>query len=207
MTLSSLIVQQPSPAAKRLVLLLHGVGSVPQAMLGVAQWFATRDPDACVVSIASPYPADISNGLQWFSVRGVTEENRQARVDAVMQDFLATVGHWQGVAGVDASNTLLAGFSQGAIMALEATKLPQAPASTIVAFGGRYATLPSQRPEAVIHLLHGSADPVMPVAQAQAAFSRLQDQGAQATLDIAPGVGHEPHPALLAKLAAQLPAL
>mgnify|MGYP007005477486 CR=1 FL=1 len=28
------------------------------------------------------------NGRQWFSVQGVTEENRQARIDAVMPAFI-----------------------------------------------------------------------------------------------------------------------
>lgn len=90
--LESIVVQQPAGDLSRLVLLMHGVGSVPQSMLGVADWFARRDPRALVVSVASPEASDLSpGGLQWFSVRGVTEENRQARVDAAMPGFTATV--------------------------------------------------------------------------------------------------------------------
>lgn len=183
---------------------MHGVGSVPQSMLGVARWFAHRDSAALVVSVASPEPSDISNGLQWFSVRGVTEDNRQARVDTAMPAFIASVRHWQRVAGVDAQGTLIAGFSQGAIMALESTKLPDPPALRIVSFAGRFATLPEQRSEAGIHLLHGDADPVMPAMLAQAAQARLLQLGTDITVDIRPGVGHEPHPALLGCLAVRL---
>ena len=68
MNSSSIIVQQPASQASHLVLLMHGVGSVPQSMLGVARWFAERDSSAMVVSVASPEPSDISSGLQWFSV-------------------------------------------------------------------------------------------------------------------------------------------
>ncbi|CAN5566407.1 esterase [soil metagenome] len=205
MSFDSILVQRPQGAATSLVLLMHGVGSVPQSMVGVARWFASRDNGAFVVSVASPEPSDISNGLQWFSVRGVTEEGRQARVDAAMPGFIATVRHWQEAAGVDAQRTWIAGFSQGAIMALESTKLAVAPASRIVAIAGRFATLPERRPDADFHLLHGSADPVMPASLAQAAQARLSQLGASVTLDIAPGVGHEPHPALLAQLAGHLP--
>ena len=64
MTSTSILVQQPPGAASKLVLLTHGVGSGPQSMLGVALWFAERDPSAMVVSLASAEPSDISNGLQ-----------------------------------------------------------------------------------------------------------------------------------------------
>lgn len=204
MSSTSIIVQQTESPAERLVLLTHGVGSVPQSMLGIARWFASRDSAALVVSVASPEPSDVSSGLQWFSVRDVTEDNRQARVDAAMPAFVASVRHWQQVAGVDAQRTLIAGFSQGAIMALESTKLADPPALRIVSFAGRFATLPERRSEAEIHLLHGGADPVMPARLAQAAQARLLQLETEVTVDIAPGVGHEPHPVLLERLAARL---
>jgi phospholipase/carboxylesterase len=204
MSSTSIIVQQPQGPASSLVLLTHGVGSMPQSMLGVARWFANHDRNAMVVSVASPDPSDISNGLQWFSVRDVTEGNRQARVDAAMPAFVATVQHWQQASRVNAQRTLVAGFSQGAIMALESTKLAEPPALRIVAIAGRFATPPEHKSSALIHLLHGGADPVMPAALAQAAQARLLQLGVEATLDLAPGVGHEPHPALLTLLATRL---
>jgi phospholipase/carboxylesterase len=204
MTSTSIIVQQPQGPASSLVLLTHGVGSVPQSMLGVGRWFTERDRNAMVVSVASPDPADISNGLQWFSVRGITEDNRQARVDAAMPAFTETVRHWQQVSHVAPQRTLIAGFSQGAIMALESSKLAEPPALRIVAIAGRFATLPEHKSSALIHLLHGGVDPVMPAALAQAAQARLLQLGVEATLDLAPGVGHEPHPALLTLLATRL---
>ncbi|WP_432239647.1 esterase [Herbaspirillum robiniae] len=203
---ASLVIQQPSQT-QRLVLLMHGVGSVPQSMLGVGAWFAQRDAQALVVSVASPYPSDVSpSGLQWFSVRGVTEDNRPQRVEAAMPLFLQTVRHWQAQVGVEAQDTLIAGFSQGAIMALEAGKPADAPAATVVAIAGRYAAAPTAKPGATVHLLHGDADGVMPVALAHTAFERLQALGAKATLDVAPGVGHQPDARMLALLARHLPA-
>lgn len=201
---ASIVIQQPSHP-RRLVLLMHGVGSAPASMQGVGAWFAQRDAQAMVVSVASPQPSDVSaSGLQWFSVRGVTEDNRPPRVDAAMPLFLQTVAHWRGQAGVDQDATLIAGFSQGAIMALEAGKRADAPAATIVAIAGRYATLPTQAPTAAIHLLHGDADGVMPVSLAHAALERLRQLGARATLDVVTGAGHQPDARMLALLEGRL---
>jgi phospholipase/carboxylesterase len=52
----------------------------------------------------------------------VTEENRQARIDAIMPVFIETVRYWQQQSGVNALATALIGFSQGSIMALEGVK-------------------------------------------------------------------------------------
>ncbi|THU00221.1 esterase [Lampropedia puyangensis] len=193
----SIVVQAPSASPNQLVVLTHGVGSEPQSMLGLAHWFCARNPLAFVVSIASAQPSDISSGLQWFSVIGVTEHNRQARVDAAMPSFLAAIAHWQQKANVDAAHTTIAGFSQGAIMALESTKLPAPPAAEVFSFSGRFAELPTQRSASSIHLLHGTADSVMPVHLATAAHTQLQALGTPATLTVIEGIGHQPHPLML----------
>jgi phospholipase/carboxylesterase len=73
-----------------------------------------------------------------------------------------------------------------------------------VAIARRFASLPEHRSSAAIHLLHGGADSVMPAALAQAAQTRLLELGTEATLDLAPGIEHEPHPLLVAHLATRL---
>ena len=48
-----------------------------------------------------------------------------------------------------------------------------------------------------LHFLHGDADDIFPAAELQQAFDHLARQQGDATLDIAHGVGHELHPALV----------
>ena len=199
-TAQNLIIQQPAEPATELVLLLHGVGATAESMAAVGQCLAARNRRALVVSLAGLDPSDISDGRQWFSIQGVTEANRQGRVDQAMPRFMAAIAQWQKTTGIPASHTTLVGFSQGAIMALEASKLAPAPAHRIVAIAGRYASLPAHAPAATVHLLHGTADTVMPVALSEAAAHHLAHLGAQVTLDVAPGVGHMPHPVLLTAL-------
>ena len=184
------VVQSPSTPAKQLILLFHGVGDNPVAMGQIGSWFAPLFPDALIVSIGGAEPCG-PNGRQWFSVQGVTEEDRQQRIDAIMPTFIETVRYWQKESGVSPLATALIGFSQGSIMSLESTKAAPGLASRVVAFNGRFATLPQQASTATtIHLIHGGEDQVIDLAYAVAAEEALIEQGGDVTLDIVEDLGH-----------------
>jgi phospholipase/carboxylesterase len=196
----ALILQKP-PQAAQLILLLHGVGSNAQSMAGLGQAYARAFPQAMVVAVDAPHPSELApGGWQWFSVAGVTEENRADRVAAALPAFENAVKHWQEKSGVDAAGTALVGFSQGAIMALESALRPEPVAARLVAIGGRFARLPEQplHEGGSIHLLHGKADAVMPYSHAIEGALRLKTLGADFTADVLPFIGHELHPDLAA---------
>jgi phospholipase/carboxylesterase len=87
--------------------------------------------------------------------------------------------------------TTLIGFSQGGIMALEASQLAEPLAGRVIAIGARFATPPRVAPAATaLHLMQGEADGVMPKALAVDAAARLQALGATVSCDLFPGVGH-----------------
>ena len=116
-----LVVQAPVGAADGLLLMFHGVGSSAEDLAPLGQVLTRHLPRHWIVSVRSPDPCDLGSGWQWFSVRGVDEANRPARVEAAMPHFVATVRRWQAKAGIDAARTALLGFSQGAIMSLAAS--------------------------------------------------------------------------------------
>ncbi|KFX06673.1 hydrolase [Pectobacterium betavasculorum] len=184
------VVQQPSEA-NRLILLFHGVGDTAAGMAQIGRYFAAALPQAIVISIAGPFSTGYGDGRQWFSVQGVTEENRLSRIEANLPHFVDTVRHWQEQSGISAEQTVLVGFSQGSIMSLEALKSEHSLAGHIIAFSGRFAVLPEKSfADVAVHLIHGEADGVIVVGHAHAAAHRFQDVGTSFTLDIASGVGH-----------------
>lgn len=185
------IVQSPVTPAQQLLLLFHGVGDNPVSMGQIGSLFAPQFPDALIVSIGGVEPCGPAPGRQWFSVQGVTEENRQARIDAIMPTFIETVRYWQKHSGVSALATALIGFSQGAIMALESIKAEPGLASRVIAFNGRYATLPQSATTATtVHLIHGGDDRVIDLAWAVSAQEALVQAGGDVTLDIVEELGH-----------------
>lgn len=192
---TDLVLQQPRgvpTASAELLLLFHGVGSNADDLRPLGCALAAHRPDTWVVSVRAPLASDFGTGWQWFSLQGVTEQNRPERVATAMPAFLKRVQAWQHETGVTAEHTTLVGFSQGAIMALESTQQDGQPlASRVVAIAGRFAQPPRRCPSAAaVHLMHGDQDRVMPVELAVDAERHLQALGACSTLDRFATLGH-----------------
>jgi len=189
-SLSDIALQQPAQA-RQLILLFHGVGAQPRDMAPLGAFFAEGFPQAAIVAVASPFASDFGSGYQWFSVLGITEENRAARVAAVMESFRQRVRHWQGVTGTGAAQTTLVGFSQGAIMLLEGVASTSDLASRVVGLSGRFARLPEvMHNKTTVHLIHGKADQVISCEHTVQAARRLRSLGVDVTAEIIPFLSH-----------------
>jgi phospholipase/carboxylesterase len=185
-----MITIQSPPHASGLILLFHGVGRDETDLLPLGKLLARTQPRAWIISVRAPFAAHASRGFQWFSTEGITEENRPQRVHEALPLFERTVERYVAEAGVGQALTTLIGFSQGAILSLEASKAANPVARKIIAIGGRYATLPENTPTAQVHLIHGDEDQVISAALAIAAFERLRCLDANVTLDLVPSLGH-----------------
>lgn len=190
MALRYVIVQQPDNAAQ-LFLLYHGVNDNPDSMAQIGSWFAQAFPQAQVVSVGAPYPASAPQGRQWYAEIPEHDRSQQQGVDAVMPSFVESVRHWQQQSGVRPEATALVGFSQGGTMVLEGAKAQPDLAGRVVAFSGRYVTLPEQASTRnTIHLIHGDYDEQVPMQHAEAAMQRLTALGGDVTLDIVDDLPH-----------------
>jgi phospholipase/carboxylesterase len=187
---ASIVVARPGKPA-HLVLLFHGVGSSAANLVPLAELVAQARPDAMVASVDGPHPSSLGSGREWFSVAGVTEENRPQRIAEALPLFRETVARWQQLSGLGADQTTLIGFSQGSIMSLEATQAGDAPAARIIAIAGRFAQAVRRAPSGVrFHFIHGAADPVILPRFSVEAAQRLGQLGAEATVDLVPDLGH-----------------
>lgn len=196
----------PGTEVRQLFILLHGVGGTPDNLVPLAEAVRAAFPSAAVLIPEGFEPFDgAAAGRQWFSVRGVSDDNRPERVAQALPPLQAYVKAAQARFGLLQSDTALAGFSQGAIMALELVQAHDGMAGRVIAFSGRYAQLPKTAPQyTTLHLLHGANDPVMPVALIQAAQARLDELHGDSTIDVATHVGHELHPALIQRAIVRL---
>lgn len=181
-----------------LAILLHGVGAHGASIAWMGNHLALSGltfaaPDA-------PFAFDAAPGgpaRQWFSVAGVTTENRPARVAAARAPFDDVLARTIAAHGLTAhpDRVALIGFSQGAIMALDAVATGRWPVGALVAISGRLATQPPLTPaRAPILIAHGRQDTVIPASEASHAHAALTAAGAHPDLIVEENVGHAPGP-------------
>lgn len=195
-----------------LFLLLHGAGADAAQMRPLAHALHTLYPQAAVLSLNGPEPydrmpggVDLHQGWQWYSLAGANDDNHAGRINAVLPDFIATVRSWAAQFDLPWQRVALAGFSQGAVLALEAVQQEVELAGRVLAFSGAYATMPGHAPPQVsVHILHGQLDGVLPYQDQIAAARRLVQLGGDVTADVLPDIGHELHEALIARAMEQL---
>lgn len=195
-------------APSQLFILLHGYGAAPGDLLPLAQALRQEYPQAAVLLPPGLEPGPFAGGFQWFPLQGISDANRPARVAAALPALVDYMRAQQARFGIVNPDTALVGFSQGAIMALELAVAHDGLVGRVLAFSGRFATLPARPPELTsLHLFHGEDDDVVPVAHSRAAFERLADLQGDVTVDLASGVGHELHPVLVARALVRLTTL
>lgn len=190
---------------EQLLLLLHGWGGSGADMAPLALALRAAFPQAAVLAPDAPHAhtrADGSPGAdsarQWYEVAGLTPQNWPGRVDAALPALQAWVQAQQQRLGVGEAATALAGFSQGAVLSLALVLQHDGIAGRVLAFGGCLTRVPEAAPQqTTLHLFHGSDDEVIPAEGSRQALGHLAELQGDATLDIAQGVGHVLHPALI----------
>lgn len=180
-----------------LVILLHGVGGTPADMAPLGERIAAELPELRIAALPAAHPFDLGpQGYQWFSVDGITEENRPGRIQAALDSFVASIRAVQGEYGAAPEGTTLVGFSQGAIMSLAGCQAAWL-AHHAVAIAGRFAPLPERwRQDTAVSLVHGTMDGTMPADHSRRAAARLGELGADVHLDLVPRALHMLSPAM-----------
>lgn len=183
----------------QLILLLHGWRSEATALLPLAQALRSQFPQAAIVAPDSPQRyAGRPHQRLWYSIEGLTPANWPGRVAECLPGLEAWVRAMQARHGVGEAATALGGFSQGAILALALAMAHDGMAGRVLAFGGCLTAEPATAPQrTTLHLLHGGTDEVIPADGSRQALAWLAALDGDATLDVAEGVGHELHPALI----------
>jgi len=181
--------------ARRLVVLLHGVGADGNDLISLAPYFRAVMPDALVVAPNAPERFDMAPfGYQWFSIRDLETMPRvdgvrraAPAVDAFIDTELAGLG-------VGEDRLILCGFSQGAMVALHVALRRPRPVAALISHSGmligpeHLAGEIRSRPPVL--LTHGADDEVVPAAALPAAKAALEAEGVSVRSQIVPGLGH-----------------
>ncbi len=186
-------------AARMLVILCHGVGADASQMAAFADAWSPRLPAAAFVAPDAPEPFDQAPlGRQWFGVqdRDPAALDAGARRAAPLLHRLidAELDRLAPAAPRIPVPLALAGFSQGAMMALHAG-LRRAPSpGAILAYSGALFDTPALARECTgrpaVLLAHGEQDPVVPFARGPEAAAALRRVGVPVETCWRPALGH-----------------
>ena len=187
----------PEHPANHLFVFLHASGADARSMIPAAFRFQARFPSAALI-VPSGFARyenaarSDGDGQQWFSSRGLNDDNRLARVAAILPRIEQLVRREQTNYGVSLERTVLIGYAQGGTVALETAKTFPGLAGTGVAYSARFARLPQRgtRMNSRIHLVHGGYDSVVPRVYAERAARVLAGLHVPVTLDIIEDLGH-----------------
>lgn len=174
------LVRVPEDGADRppLLLLLHGVGSHEEDLMGLAPYL---DPRFLIVSARGP--VTLAPGMYaWFQV--LLDPNNPVinpdQAESSHRALLRFIPEAVDAYHADAGRVFLMGFSQGAIMSLSVALTEPSAVSGVVAMSGRLLpeVLPLLAPAEALRglpilLLHGTADPVLPIQHGRTARDHL----------------------------------
>ena len=181
--------------AKRLVILLHGLGADGNDLIQLSPYLGRAVPEAAFVSPDAPQPCDMAPfGRQWFSLQDRDPEVLVQGADAAAPILDAFIDAEMERHGLDAGRVALVGFSQGGMMALHAGLRRERPLAAICALSGALLgadSLPEQiRSRPPVLLVHGDSDEVVPSRALPAAEAALAANRVPVTAEIRPGMGH-----------------
>lgn len=172
------------------IVLLHGYGGSGDDMLPVAEALAAALPVRVAVPTSPRAWMHGGGGRAWFE-RTADDADAQvtraaAEVEAVRAGLVAE--------GRAASDVVLAGFSQGASLALETALRATEPPRALVFFSGRVLDRFAGRWGALagvpVFVSHGRGDPLIPFHDGERAAERAAGAGAVVTVALFEG-GHE----------------
>jgi phospholipase/carboxylesterase len=187
-----------SGETKSLVVFLHGYGADGDDLLGLADPLSPHMPDTVFIAPDAPQPcAGAPAGFQWFPIPwidGSSDEDASAAALEAVKDVDAFLGQVMAQEGVTPDQLIVFGFSQGAMLALRALPLRDAPVAGLVACSGRlldpesFADTVLCRP--AVLLMHGDQDEVVAPAHFNEAGEALEKAGFETFGHVMEGTGH-----------------
>jgi phospholipase/carboxylesterase len=182
-------------APRSIVILLHGYGSNGEDLIGLVPYWRATLPDTVFISPNAPQICPgAPGGYQWWPLTTFTPDARAAGARAAAPVIDAFIDGVLGRYGLTEDRLALVGFSQGTMMALHVGPRRERQLAGIVGYSGMLAD-PGADPTELrtrppVLLVHGDADPMVPVAALPQAESALTPLGFDVATHVSPGLGH-----------------
>jgi len=183
---------------RHIALLLHGSGSDGADLISLAPHWQRALPDTLFLAPNAPQRCGGGSGYQWWPLSSFTPEAMTAGAAAAAPAIDAFIDRKLAQYDLSDADLAIVGFSQGTMMALHVGLRRKTQVAGIVGYSGALTGIADladrQTSRPPVLLIHGSADPVIPVAALHAAKAALVKLGIDVAEHVSAGVGHSVDP-------------
>lgn len=184
---------------KNIVLLLHGFGSSGTDMISLAPQWQDALPDTLFLAPHAPERCGMmARGYQWWGLSGFAPSALAAGAALAAPAIDAFIDRKLAQYDLTDADLALVGFSQGTMMALHIGLRRPGRVAAVVGYSGLLTSAAElahrQFAKPPVLLVHGTADPVVPIAALHMSESELKRLGVDVTTHISHGVAHSVDP-------------
>ena len=184
---------------KNIVLLLHGFGSCGTDMISLAPQWQDALPDTLFLAPHAPERCGMMGaGYQWWGLSGFAPSALAAGAASAAPAIDAFIDRKLTEYGLTEADLALVGFSQGTMMALHIGLRRPGTVAAVVGYSGMLTATTglahSELSKPPVLLVHGTADPVVPIAALHMAESQLKRLGVEVTTHTSYGIPHSVDP-------------
>ena len=175
---------------RSIVILAHGYGSNGEDLISLAPYWRQTLPDAVFVAPNAPEPCPgAPGGYQWWPVWNTDRTAGVRSAAPVLDAFIdAELARY----GLNDDRLALVGFSQGTMLALHVALRRERSMAGVVGYSGMLIDADESeiRSRPPVLLVHGDADPMVPIAAFYYAEAALRKLGVEVTSHVSRGVAH-----------------
>jgi phospholipase/carboxylesterase len=186
-----------SGKAQQMVMFLHGYGANGDDLLNIGEDWADALPDAVFLSPNAPDACEAyAGGYQWFSIRAIDEKafEREKLVETVTPILNAYIDEQLQKWGVPESKLAVAGFSQGAMMAMYTMPRRKTPCAAVIGYSGLLIDAGGLNAPGIVKMpvlaIHGDVDEIVPPKCLAGVQSGFAEAGFNVETIMRPGLGH-----------------